>query len=213
MSSWVPLDPTGPRDELVIPRRRPESVTLAGVLMYGSGALGLLSALAVLIAAESVVHGFRREALRLGVGANEASEIANAIRTVLLSTGLGALAFAMLSVALARGVLRRNEAARIGALVIAVGSLGCGMLRTSVTAFGGSVDWTVAVRQASPALGSQVAQAFGEAMPNWLVGIGAGLTDLQALGYIAVAVLLLMPASVEYFRTRLNAYPPTDPPV
>jgi hypothetical protein len=202
MSSWVPLDPTAPPDKLVIPRRRPESVTLAGVLMYVSGALGLLSAAALLIAAERVVQGFRREALRLDVSANEASEIANAVRTVLLSTGLGALAFALLTVFLARGVLRRNEAARMGALVIAVGSLGCGLVRTSVTAFGGSVDWTVAVGQASPALRSQVGEAFGQAMPSWLVGIGGGLTDLLALGYIAVAVLLLMPASAEYFRTR-----------
>jgi len=208
MSSWVPLDPTAPPDKLVIPRRRPASVTLAGVLMYGSGALGLLSAAALLIAAESVVQAFQREASRLGVGANEASEIANAMRTVLLSTGLGALAFAVLSVFLARGVLRRNEAARIGALAIAVGSLGCGVVRTSVTAFGGSVDWTVAVEQASPALGSQVAAAFDHAMPSWFVGLGGGLTDLQTLGYIAVAVLLLMPASVEYFRTRRQAIAP-----
>ena len=150
MSSWVPLDPTAPPDKLVIPRRRPGSVMLAGVLLYGSGALGLLSAAALLIAAESVVRGFRREASGLGVGANEASEIANAVRTVLLSTGLGALAFAVLSFFLARGVLRRNEAARIGALAIAVGSLGCGVVRTSVTAFGGSVDWTVAVERARP---------------------------------------------------------------
>ena len=50
-------------------------------------------------------------------------------------------------------------------------------------------------------------------MPSWLVGLGGGLTDLLTLGYIAVAVLLLMPASVEYFRTRIIAPPPFDPPV
>jgi hypothetical protein len=83
----------------------------------------------------------------------------------------------------------------------------------SVTAFGRSVDWTVATEHATPALGGQVAQAFDGAMPAWLVGIGGGLTDLLTLGYIAVAVLLLMPASVQYFRTRIIAPPPYDPPV
>ncbi len=212
MASWLPPDPISPRDELVIPRRRPQSVTLAGVLLYGSGALGLLSAMAMLVAAESVVDGFRGEALRLGAAAADASDVANALRTVLLSSGLGALALAALSAVLGRGVLGRNEAARIGALVVTAGALGCALVRTSVTAFGANVDWTVAATQATPALGPQVAQAFDEAMPGWLVGIGGGLTDLLALGYIAVAVLLLMPASVQYFRTRI-APPPFDPPV
>ena len=40
-------------------------------------------------------------------------------------------------------------------------------------------------------------------MPGWVAGLGGGLTDLQSLGYIAVAVLLVAPASREYFRTRV----------
>jgi hypothetical protein len=214
MAFGVPRDPTTPPDPVVIPRRRPQSVTLAGVLLYGSGALGLLSAVALLVAAGSVVDRFEADALRLGVTAADAADIAGAVRAVLLSSGFGALVLALLSGVLGRGVLRRNEAARIGALVVSVGSLGCALVRTSVTAFGGSVDWTVATGHAGPGLGGQVAQAFGEAMPGWLVGIGGGLTDLQTLGYIAVAILLLAPASLEYFRTRVIAPPPRlGPPV
>jgi hypothetical protein len=177
--------------------------------MYASGALGLLCAGALLIAAERVVRAFRGEVAQLGVGASDANDVANAIRTVLLSTGLGALALALLSFALARGVLRRNEAARIGALVVTAGSLACALVRTSVTTFGGGVDWGVAGGETASALDGEVAQAFGDAMPGWLVGLGGGLTDLQVLGYIAVAALLLLPASVEYFRTRIV---PTNPP-
>ena len=114
---------------------------------------------------------------------------------------------------LGRGVLGRSEAARIGALVVTVVALGCALVRTSVTAFGGNVDWTVAADHATPVLGAQLAQAFDEAMPGWLVGLGGGLTDLLTLGYIAVAVLLLMPASVEYFRTRIITPPPFDSPM
>jgi hypothetical protein len=207
MTFWPPQDPTTPRDELVIPRRRPQSVTLAGVLMYSTGALGVLSAAALLIAAAGVADGFRGEALRLGVSEADASDVANVLRTVLFSSGLGALILATLTGLLGRGVLGRNEAARIGALVVATASLGCAMVRTSVTAFGGNVDWTVAAEQATPAAGGQLAQAFDEAMPGWLVGLGGGLTDLLTLGYIAVAILLLMPASVEYFRTRIITPP------
>ena len=207
MAFWLPPDPTS-RDELVIPRRRPQSVTLAGVLLYGTGALGLLSAAAMLVAAESVTDGFRGEALRLGVTGGDAVQVANALRMVLLSSGLGALVLAAVTALLGRGVLGRNEAARIGALVVTVAALGCALVRTSVTAFGGNVDWTVAAERATPALGAQLAQAFDEAMPGWLVGLGGGLTDLLTLGYIAVAVLLLMPASVEYFRTRGQAIAP-----
>jgi len=212
MAHWLPPDPTS-RDELVIPRQRPQSVTLAGVLLYVSGALGLLSAMAMLVAAESVVDGVYGEALRLGVTAADASDVANALRTVLLSSSLGALVLATLSGVLGRGVLGRNGAARIGALVVTVMALGCALVRTSVTAFGRSVDWTVATERATPALGLQIAHAFDEAMPAWLVGLGGGLTDLLTLGYISVAVLLLMPASVEYFRTRVIPPPPSDQPM
>jgi hypothetical protein len=41
-------------------------------------------------------------------------------------------------------------------------------------------------------------------MPDWFVGIGGGLTDLQSLGCLAVAGLLVAPASRAYFRTRVR---------
>jgi hypothetical protein len=146
----------------------------------------------------------------LGADMGEATDVAGALRTVLLSSGTGALALAVLSLVMARGVLHRNEASRVGALVVAAASLGCGLIRTSVTAFGRSVDWSTAARgaesDADALLSAQVTQAFGDAMPGWLVGLGGGLTDLQALGYIAVAVLLMAPASRQYFRTRVVWY-------
>jgi hypothetical protein len=87
--------------------------------------------------------------------------------------------------------------------VLVAGSLGCGLIRTSVTAFGRNIDWTVG-SDTPASLTGNVAQAYSEALPSWLVGLAAGLTDLQALGYIAVAILLLAPASQEYFRTRVS---------
>jgi hypothetical protein len=196
-------DPTQPDDPLIIPRRRPATVTLAGVLLYASGAVGLLAALALLAAAGGVVDDFRERAVHFGVSPVDAADVARAIRTALLASGSGALALAVVSVALAWGVLRRSEAARIGALVVAGGGLGCALVRTSLTAFGRSVNWSVASGHADALLTDAVGQAFADAMPSWLVGLGGGLTDLESLGYLAVAALLVLPASREYFRTRI----------
>jgi len=211
----VPLDPTTPRDPVVIARRRPDSVTFAGAAMYGAAVLGLLSSIAQIAAVAAVVAAFRSRAPGWGVDDADARAAATVIRTVLLSSGLGALVLAVLTGILGRGVLRRNEAARIGALVLVAGSLGCGLVRTSVTAFGRNIDWTVGTDTPASLTGN-VAQAYSEALPGWLVGLAGGLTDLQALGYIAVAILLLAPASQEYFRTRVspavNPAPTESPP-
>jgi hypothetical protein len=201
--SAVPRDPTKPNDPLVIPRQRPPFVTLAGVLLYGGGVFGGLAAAALLTGAGTVVDDFQTRAIGLGVTGADALDVATALRSALLSSGCGALALAVLSVGLGWGVLARHEAARIGALVVAAASLGCGLVRTSVTAFGRSVDWSMAAGHSDPLIAHQVAQAFAEAMPGWLVGLGGGLTDLQSLSYIAVAALLIAPASREYFRTRI----------
>jgi hypothetical protein len=179
---------------------------MAAAGLYFSGAVGLVAALALLTGAGRVVNELRARAVDLGVEPVAATDVAMAVRTTLLSTGTGALALALLSLLLAWGVLRRIEAARVGALVVAVASLGCALLRTSVTAFGNGVDWSVASGDGDPLLTGRVAQAFGEAMPGWLVGLGGGLTDLQSLGYIAVTVLLIAPVSREYFRSRMAWY-------
>jgi hypothetical protein len=198
-----PRDPTQPYQPVIIARPRPAPVLVAGVLLYLSGAAGILASLALLGAAGGVVDDFRRRAVALGVGTLVAADSAHALRTALLVSGSAALALALLSVVLARGVLRRREAARVGALVVAGASLGCALLRTSVTAFGQNVRWSVAAGHADPLTASAVAQAFGDAMPGWFVGLAGGLTDLQSLGCLAIAVLLVLPLSREYFRTRM----------
>jgi hypothetical protein len=201
-----PPDPIRPTEPVRVARDRPFTVTVAVAVLYGSGAVGLVAALALLAGAGHVVDDLRERAVELGVEPVVAVDVSTAVRTALLSSGAGALALAMLSLSLGWGVLRRSEAARVGALVVAVASLGCGLVRTSVTAFGSGVDWSVASGNGDPMLTGRVGQAFGEAMPGWLVGLGGGLTDLQSLGYIAVTVLLIVPVSREYFRSRMAWY-------
>lgn len=205
-----PRDPTRPEDPVIVARPRPAQVGAAAVLLYLSGAIGVVAAIALLVATGGVVDDFRRRAVELGVGALDAVDIARAMRTALLSSGSGALALAVLSLLVARGVLRRQEAARVGALVIAGASLGCAMVRTSVTAFSQNVRWSAAAGRDDLATNAAVAQAVADTIPDWFVGLGGGLTDLQSLGYLALAVLLVLPVSREYFRTRL-LWSATDP--
>jgi len=62
------------------------------------------------------------------------------------------------------------------------------------------VDWAGAVGEGGVSSAASVGQAYGDAMPSWLVGSVGGLTDLQVLGYIAVSVLLALPVVRPYFR-------------
>lgn len=200
-----PPDPTKPFDPVPVPRERPLTVSAAGLALGGSGGVGLLASVALLTGAGAVADSFRARAVAAGVDLEGATEMARAIRAVLLSNGTGTLALAVLSVLLAWGVLARYEAARVGALVVAGVSLACGVVRTSVTAFGHGVHWSLVAGRDDPATAAAVARAFDEAMPGWLAGLGGGLTDLQSFGYIAVIVLLVVPASREYFRTRIES--------
>jgi hypothetical protein len=200
-----PPDPTKPDPPVLVPRERPLAVAAAGLALGASGGVGLLASVVLLAGVGPVVDAFRAQAVASGVDPVAAGEIARAIRTVLVSSGTGTLALAVLSMLLAWGVLARYEAARVGALVVAAVSLACGVVRMSVTAFGNGVDWSLASERHDPATAAAVAQAFGEAMPGWLAGLGGGLTDLQSFGYIAVIVLLVVPASRDYFRTRVES--------
>jgi hypothetical protein len=80
---------------------------------------------------------------------------------------------------------------------------------SSYTTLGRTVDWT---GDGSAQLRAQIGQAYGDAMPGVLVGTTGGLTDLQALSYIAGAALLLAPASRPHFRRRTASAPLANPP-
>jgi hypothetical protein len=75
-----PIDPTVPRDPMVIKRRRPDSVTWAGVFMYVAAGLGVISSGALLAAAGGVVDGFRGQADDLGASRSDIESAAMVIR-------------------------------------------------------------------------------------------------------------------------------------
>jgi hypothetical protein len=55
-----------------------------------------------------------------------------------------------------------------------------------------------------------LAKALADSVPGWQKGIGGTVAVLQLLGYLAVAILLALPAANAFFRKAPTAWqPPT----
>lgn len=212
--SQVPIDPTQPREPVVVPYRRPAPVTIAALLMLLGAVLGAVSAIMLFVAAGTVVSQFEDNARDIEVSSQTIDDAAALIRSVFIGVGVIGLLLAVAMAALAFGVLAGRNWARIVTWVVIVGALCTGLASAAYTSVGRNADWTVNVDNADERLAAEVGQAYSDAVPAWLVGTTGGLTDLQALSYIAVAVLLLVPASNVYFRRRSAPtwQPPTTSP-
>jgi hypothetical protein len=211
---YGPVDPTQPKDPVAVELGRPGTVTIAGFLMLLGAILGIVTGLSLLVAAADVVQRFRDRAAGTEATAKDIDTVAAAIRSVFIAGGLLTLLLAVVVALLAFGVLRGNNASRITTLVFLAVGLCCGIGGMSFTALGRNANWTINVSNADERLANQIGQAYSDAIPSWLVGTSGGLTDLQALCYVIVAVLLLLPASNAFFRRQRAAamLPPTVPP-
>jgi hypothetical protein len=198
----VPRNLLVPADPIRTRRRRPTTVTLARGLLLVGAILGLCSAVTLFLAARIVANGVRTAPTLTGLAPAQLDEIARVIRTVLASCGVVALALAIGLGVAAVGIGRGSRAARTGALSLVGLSLCFGLGSAAYTSLGRRVDWSSSVEPSNTQLRAQVGRAYGAAMPGLLVGTTGGLTDLQALGYIAGAVLLLAPASRPHFQRR-----------
>jgi hypothetical protein len=146
-------------------------------------------------------------AVRTTATPGQIEQIAGVVRTVLVSSGALYLLLSLATVALAIAVGRGNALARGGAFALVIASLCFGLGSASYTSLGRQVNWTSSIEDASVGLRSQIGQAYGDAMPGSLVGTTGGLTDLQALSYLAGAGLLLSRSSRQHFRRRTSPAP------
>ena len=197
------VDPTAPKNPVLVAPTRPGPVRLASVVLAAAGGLGGLSSLALFAASAWVPAGLRERAGSLGASHADVEAMVSAARAALTASAVVTALLGAASVGVAV-MLRQGGRGpvRAAALVLVGAGICCGLGATSYTAFGEHLDWTVAASHRSDRLAGEVGRAYGDAMPGWLVGLSGGLTDLQALGYIAVAVLLTVPASRPYFRRR-----------
>lgn len=210
MSYQPPYPPQPAPTPESAPRRRPGVVTVAVALMMINAALGLIGAITILATVGELVDRFRSRAVLTGAGRTDIDNVATGMQAIMIGTALVMVLGSVLLFGLAIGVLRGSNVARI--LTWVVSGLGvlcgcCGILatigQTSVTTFG-----TADTRgQTADELG----RALQDAYPAWWWVFNAGLSALQMLGYIAVAVLLALPAANEYFRGRPAQWQPPPP--
>jgi hypothetical protein len=198
----VPIDPTLPEAPVKVKRRPPASVTVASLFMMAGSALGLVLAAVLIGGLGPLLSGFRARAAELSLASADIDAVGSSIRRVFVCLAIFDAALAAGFLVAALGVRRGRGRARAATLVLIAGAFVGGIAMGSFTALGSSVDWAATASNSNEGLASAVSHAYSDALPVVLSGTTGGLTDLQCLGYIAVAVLLLVPASNDYFRRR-----------
>jgi hypothetical protein len=211
----LPTDPTAPREPVRVPRSRPGTVTAAAVIMLGGAVVGFLNGVATIVASPGIGRELRaRLAARTTAPLGEIDDLAASLQALFFASGSVAAVLALVVVALAVGVLRANISARFAAVVIVVFAVCCGSAAGFGT-LGASAGTDLTVTLGGGEVG--VGEALGDAVPGWFASLTGGLGCVQVLGYIAVVVLLVLPASNAYFRRRPSPSPyteetPTAPP-
>lgn len=176
-------------------------VTLAGVLMILTAALALVGAIIILATVGQVVDRFRAEAALSDASQTDIDNLAAGIQAIMIGTAVLMVIGAILLVGLAFGVLHGSNVARILTwLVLALGLVCgcCGILstvgQTNVTSFG--------TANTNNQVADDLGRALQDAYPTWWLVFNGSVSALQMVGYIAIAVLLALPAANAYFRKQ-----------
>jgi hypothetical protein len=195
--SYVPPDPTKPKDPLIIARPRPGTVTLAGTLMLAGAALGLLNAVLVIAATGAATSEFRARAGLTAATADQIDDIATGLATWSTTAGLAGLLLSVVLAVLALQVLHGSHGARLAALGLIAVAILFGLGWASFTVRGSTNLHPAGMDEET---GRSVAAALGGSTAGLPTYVGGGLTCVQVLGYATVLGLLLWPASRPYFR-------------
>jgi hypothetical protein len=208
----VPPDHFAPAHPVILRRPRPATVTLARNLMVLGGLASLASGVIILVSVGVVLSDFQRAAVSsTSATPAQLESIESVVQSVLVGDGVVAVLLGVSMAVLSVGVGRGNRAARAAALVAVAVSLCFALASSADTTLGSQANWTRSVDGASAQLTAEVGRAYANAVPGLMVGATGGFTDLQSLGYLAVTVLLLVPASRRYFRPRSSPPTPTPP--
>lgn len=176
------------------PARRPVPVTVAAVLLVLMAVVGLGYAVLTMAVVPGVLDRFRREARADGRFNFEAYSTGVWVLAA-IGLALGVILFALL-IALAVGLRRGSNAARIGTWVVC----GLGLL------FGCGSTVTVAVQRSGEGDPGTLGVILSEAYPGYWIGLNLTLSVAQMVGYLTVAVALIV-APAEYFRPGTRAEP------
>jgi hypothetical protein len=183
-------------------------VTIAGILMLIGAVVGIIGGILTIVAGNSIDPEFTTRALASGVSATDAKRISDSVLASFTGIGAGALVLGVILAVLMFLVLRGSNAARITTWVVLAMSLCCGigngLLAKTLSNLGDTN-----IEGMDKATAQAVGTALKESTPSWFAVGGLGASCVQVLGYIAVAVLLALPASNAFFRKAPPLPPPT----
>ena len=203
--SHVPTDPTAPREPVRVPRGRPGTVSLVGVLMLGGAAVGFLHGVATIVTSAVIGRDLRAHLAALTTAPPaEIEDLGASVQGLFLVLGGAEAVLALGMVALAVGVLRGNTTARLSAVALALVSLACGAgggLGTLGLGAGSDVTVTLGGSEV------EVGEPLRAAVPGWFTSLTGGLGCLQSLSYILSSRCCCCPP-----RITTSAGGPLDPP-
>ncbi|NUT17695.1 MAG: hypothetical protein HOV77_00760 [Hamadaea sp.] len=191
-------------------RKAPAVVVTAAIILVVLGVIGLINTIVSFASLGSTVDRFRVLAQQIGVSAQKIDDQVTQLRIQTIAGAVIGLLIALLLLALAYFLVKGSNAARIttwvlcgiGALCACCGGVGLIFLK-NLDRFS-----TEGNQQDQEQL--DLARAMGDAVPGWQVGLGGTAAVLQLLGYLAVAILLAMPAANAFFRKVAPSWqPPT----
>lgn len=192
-----------------MPARRPAAVTTAvallGLMAFAAG----VYAVTTLLALGGTIDRFRAAAAGTAADPGDVDGVVRLLRLSTIGAAVLTVLVALLLVGLAGGLLARRRAARIGVWAVC----GLGLLA------GGCALVALVGQRARPlrlGAGDQgVADLFGtlgDAYPSWWIPVNGAVSVAQALGYLAVAGLLMLPPANAWFATRRSVPPASAPP-
>jgi hypothetical protein len=166
--------------------RRPLPVVVASALLAAMGLGGLAYSVTTLAVTPGVVDRFRT-----GAAGASTTDVDGFVTVLWVAAAIGtvlAVILFALYVVLALGLRRGSNGARIGAWVVS----GLGLLG------GCGATLTVLIERAGDDASGTMTTALLDAYPSGWIGLNLTLAIAQVIGYVAVAVLLLVSPG-EYF--------------
>ncbi|MEV4479964.1 hypothetical protein [Micromonospora coxensis] len=186
-----------------VPARRPAAVTLAAAVLALMALGALAYAVATLLALGGTVDRFCAAAADTVAGADDVDGVVALVRAGAIVSAVLTVLVGVLLVGLAAGLLAGRRGARVATWVVS----GLGLL-------GGCCTGALLLGQRAAPLDAgvdpELLGLLAEAYPSWWLPVNAGVSVAQMLGYLVVAVLLVLPTARGWFARRPSR--PVPPP-
>jgi hypothetical protein len=190
------------------PRKRPAVVVAAAAILLALAICSLGHSVLGLVSLGSTVDRFKERARVIGAAGSDIDAAVSQMRVSYIFAVLFAVLFAVVLAGLAYGLLKGSNGARIATWVISGIAILCDCCSTLFYFGANGINITTGGQND---LQAQLAQAQLDAFPAWFLATAGGISLLQLLGYIAVAVLLALPAANAFFKKVAPGWlPPTS---